>query len=519
MVSKKYIRVLIQVFTGLLLITCTENWEDHYANQEKSVDSKLWDTLSANSEFSVMVNYIKHFGLEELFLSSNSKTLFIPDNEAFQEFINTSDTTNFMETIQYHISSTLLLIRSVETKRKLLTLSEKYALIENTDNRYTFDGIEIISSSNLFKDGKYYRIAQVAAPKPNLYEFIKLNNQLIGKYIDDLDTVILDLEQSKPIDFNSEGETIYDSVNVIKNLFEEKYFPIKQEFRERSATILIPKINQYNQALDEMAQDLGGIFATYEDIPEKWQLNVLIPVLLNKGVYGGIIDSYDFFSKPKLQNIIGDSILIDFEIDPASKFICSNGITYEYATFSIGDSLYKGENIIEAESLVDSIGLHRYVWNNSVKITGRKDFQPTQMYVKEYASEDTVVDVNFEANFQGTYTIEITFPDIFPRDYQLIWRSNYRTTGVYAIYVNGEKPLDVGGMPHIEYDTYYLSTAVFSVIPGKKFWPQQGFNQKDFLVTNLTEFGDAVLKIEFLRPGLGSDNGLSIDFVALIPVE
>jgi hypothetical protein len=451
--------------------------------------------------------------------SSNSKTLFIPSNEAIKEYVSTADTTDFIRTIKYHISVTFLQIRSVESKRKLLTLSDKYALIENHNNQYTYDGIEVIYSSNLFKDGKYYLISEVAKPKPNLYEFIKYNNSLIGEYIDDQDTIILDLEQSKPIDFDEQGQTIYDSVTIIKNLFEEKFFPVKQEFRERSATIIIPRITQYNQALDEMAQNLGGQYSTYQDIPEKWQLNVLIPILLNKGVYGGLLDSYDFFTKSKMQNIIGDSVLIDFEIDPASKFICSNGITYEYASFSIEDSLYKGEKIIEAESLVDSIGFHRYTWNKSVKVSGRTDFQPTQLYVKDYASNDTVVDVSFETNFTGKYTVEITFTDIFPGEYQLIWRSNYRTSGVYAVYINGEKPLDVGGIQHTEFDTYTLNGPIFSVILGKKFWPEKGFNQKDFLVTNLTEFGDVVLKLEYLRPGLGTDLGLNIDFVELIPMN
>jgi len=515
----KYFSTLTLVLIGLIVFSCKEHWEEHYANNEESVDSKLWDTLSNSSEFSEFVKYIKQFGLDQFLMSSNSKMLFIPCNEVIQEYTSTSDTTNFIKTIKYHMSSTLLSLRSVESKRKLLTLSDKYALIENVNNRYTYDGIDITYSSNLFKDGKYYKISEVAKPKPSLYEFIKLANPLIGEYIDAQDTIILDLEESKPVDFTPDGKTIYDSVTIIKNLFEEEYFPIKEEFRERSATIIIPRINQYNLALDEMALDLGGVFTNYQDIPKKWQLNVLIPVLLNKGVFGGHIDSYDFFTKHKIQNIVGDSILIDFEIDPASKFICSNGITYEYAYFSVEDSLYKGENIIEAESLVDSIGFHQYIWNKSVKVTGRTDFQPTQYYVKEFASNDTVVDVSFESNFRGTYIIEITFTDIFPRNYQLIWRSNYRTSGVYAVYVNDVKPIDVGGIQHTEFDTYTLSGPIFSIIPGLKFWPEKGFNQKDFLVINLTEFGDVVLKLEYLRPGMGTDTGLSIDFVALIPMK
>ena len=515
----------IHKFYNIILIaaccfsSCTEPWEEHYLNNEASVDAYLWDTLSNTGEFSEFMNYIDTYGLEDYITTTNSKTLFIPGNDAFNRYLNTEDSTGFRKVLLYHISPTLMPVRSVESNRKLLTASGKYSLIEKRNNQYTFDGIEIIYASNLFKDGRYYKLTEVVKPKPNLYEYIDLVNPMIRRYIENQDTVLLDLEESKPIDFTDDGQTVYDSVINVKNMFEQEFFQISEEFRDRSATVIIPTMEQYNNALDDMAQDLGGIFTSHETIPDEWQLDVLIPTLLNKGFYGGIVNAEDFLMEDKIQNIVGDSVKIDFEIDPNSRFIASNGITYKYANYSIDDSLYMGERIIEGESLVDSVGFHRYAWNDKVKVTGRTDFQPVQFYVEEVASNDTVIDVGFETNFSGEYTVEITFEDVFPGEYQLLWRSNYRTSGVYSVYVNGEKPMDVGGMPHDEFDTYTMNTAVFSVIPGRKFWPEKGFNYKDFQVTNLSEYGDVVVKLEYLRPGQGSDPGLSIDFIGLIPMR
>ncbi len=515
-INMNYIIILI---FACCFFSCSEPWEKHYLNNEASVDSYLWDTLSNNGEFSEFMNFVELYGLKDYITTTNSKTLFIPGNEAFNRYLNAEDTSGFRKVLLYHISPTLMPVRSIETNRKLLTASGKYSLIENRNNQYTFDGIEITYSSNLYKDGRYYKISEVVKPKPNLYEYIDQINPMIIIYVDKQDTIILDLEESKPIDFTEEGQTIYDSVINVENRFEQEFFQISEEFRDRNATVIIPTMEQYNNALNEMALDLGGVFTGYENIPEEWQLDVLIPYLLKKGFYGGIVDAEDFLMEDKIQNIIGDSVRIDFDIDPESRFIASNGISYKYASYNIDDSLYMGERIIEGESLVDSVGFHRYAWNDKVKVSGRTDYQPVQYYVEDVASNDTVVDISFETDFSGQYTVEITFEDVFPGEYQLLWRSNYRTSGVYAVYVNGEKPLDAGGIPHTEFDTYSMSGSVFSIIPGRKFWPEKGFNSKDFLVNNLTDYGDVVVKLEYLRPGQGSDPGLSIDFIGLIPMS
>lgn len=512
--------IYLLLFTVFGFFSCTE-WDEYYSDNEASVNTPIWDSLINIDEFSEFTGYIKQYGLEKYLRSSNSKTLFIPANEAFREFVNSNDTTDFIKILQYHISPTLFPIRSVENYRKLLTYSGKYALIENINNHYSFDGIDVTYYSNLYRDGRYYKLSEVVKPKPNIYEYINLINPMIRRYIDTQDSIILDLEESTPIDFNESGQTIYDSVIIIKNIFEEVYFPVTEEFRERTATVLVPTEEQYNEALDDMALNLGGIYTSHEQIPDEWELNVLIPNLLNKGFYGGILDPGDFTLEPKIANIIGDSIEIDFEIDPESKFIASNGVAYKYITFSIDDSLYMGEKIIEGESLVKTVGLEKYAWNEElVTINGRADYPPVQYFVPDYASNDTMVDVSFEANYSGEYSIEITFEDVFPGEYQLLWRSNYRTSGVYSVYVNGEKPEDVGGFPHIEFDTYTLNGPVFSIILGRKFYPDdRGFNYKDFLVKNLTEYGDVVVKLEYIRQGLGTDLGFSLDYIALRPMS
>lgn len=505
----RYLPLIIALwFTG-----CTDPWVDHYSTGERSVDVKMWDTLQTMEAYSEFVKYMRLFRLDTMIGSFNTKTLFIPDNESFNEYL-TGDTTGFGEMMRYHITSTLFNVRNVDEKRKLRTLSGKYALIENYDNIYYFDGIELTDYSPLYQDGKFYEIDRVAIPKPSLYQYIERKNQAIHGYIEMLDSAILDKEKSKPLGFNEEGQTIYDSVTTEYNIYEEEYFAISEEFRDFAATLVIPGQENYENALNDMAMDLRGNFVTYDDIPAEWQNEVLIPILLHKGTYGGLLDPGDFM-KEKITNVRGDSIIIDFEIDPNSRVVCSNGLVYDYSSFTIADTLYR-RNIMEGESLVDSIGFNRYSWNlRKVTVEGDKSFQPVKQGVKS-ASNDTIINVDFLNNYQHEYAITFKIKHVFPQKFRLVWRTNYRTTGRYAIFVNGERIL-MGVVGYEEYDTFQLTGGFFSVLGYKLYPDEKGFCDVDGWVNNITDYGDVTITLKYLGPGGSSDNGLSMDYIALMP--
>ena len=52
--------------------------------------------------------------------------------------------------------------------------------------------------------------------------------------------LIIDKEKSDPLGINENGEIIYDTVANVFNKFEELYFPVKQESRYETATIIFP---------------------------------------------------------------------------------------------------------------------------------------------------------------------------------------------------------------------------------------------------------------------------------------
>jgi hypothetical protein len=504
---------LIILLILLLFAACTVEWEDHYGNAGKSVNVKLWDTLKSLDKYSEFVKSMEFLKLDTVIKSSNSKTLFIPTNEAFIEYFD-DDTTGFRETMAYHIIPTFFLLQNVENNhsRKLKTYFKKFALIQNLDNIYYIDGIEIVGNSSLFLDGKFYEIERVVRPKPNLYEYLRWNNPPIKKYIDLQDTVILDMEKSKPLGFNEQGETIYDSVVIISNRWEEEYFPISKEFRDIYATMIIPDQLSYDAALDDMSKALGGSYLSHEDIPSDWQNSILIPILLYQGTFGGLWNPNDF-NKKIIVNIVSDTINFNIDIDTSSRKICTNGWVYNYSEFSIGDSLYL-RNILEPENFVENIGFNKFSWSDEgVKVEGNSNYLPVKQQISG-ASNDTIVSVKFVKGYNGDYALTLTMKHIFPQKYRMVWRTQYRISGVFSVYINGVKVL-LGLDQLEEFDTIELIDGFYSVT-GIKFYPDsKGFCDVDAWVENLTDYGNVDIRFEYQSPGFGFENGLSIDYIGL----
>ncbi|MCK4746869.1 MAG: hypothetical protein KAT15_07540, partial [Bacteroidales bacterium] len=377
--------------------------------------------------------------------------------------------------------------------------------VSRTGSGYVYEDKNIEYSSPLYLNGKIYEISEIAYPRPNLYEYTQLFSTVISDYIDLNDSAYLDKSLSDPVGFDENGNTVYDSVVSVVNRFERDFFPVSQEFRDKSATFILFNQEQYNSALDEMAEILGSDLTDHEDIPEQWQFEVLLPDIMEKSLFDGNLDYHQLSAD--MVSATGDSVEIDpTNINPDSKYLCSNGLVYTYYDFEVEKDLYIGEVRIEGEELIDSIGAGVFAWKEDVSASGLT-VAPDKQYADQ-ASEGNLVNVQFPRNYSGEYNLEFTFKNVFPMRYRLVWRASYRPSGVFSVFVNGT---DLGS-----YDTYNLRQSVISVT-GERFISEEGFNIKDWWVEDVSEFGDVNIRIEYLDSGVGSNNGLNIDYIALIP--
>jgi hypothetical protein len=514
----KYLISIFGILLFMILFGCEKYWDEHYNTYPETVNLNIWEAIQKESNLSSFVQYIKEYKYDTLFLRDDGYTLFIPDNNAFAQYLDTGQVTASL--IDYEISVHVIQSGNIQGKKKIQTLAEKFALFEKYGSTSLFDAVPITFESPLYINGKYFILNQVALPKPNLYEYYAINNPILKDYIDSQDSVILDKEKSKPIGFDEYGNTIYDTVSQIYNSFEEEFFPVREEFRDQTATIVFPKEDDYNNALTEMAQSLGGTFQDYTDIPLKWQEEVLIPYLLVYGVFENMVEETEFMKEDpedtlKLKNILGDSIIIDYQ--PVDKAICSNGYAYNYLDFTIPDTLFSGSTKLEGEWLLDETGINKFVWNEYINVTTGGSFEPVQEYIST-CSNDSILKVNFTKGYTGTYTVEFnayTFhaENLLPRKYLMVVNTHMDVGGIYNIYINDEL------VTTIDYYVYIQNRGLFNSVTGVRYKPVGRFNRFDCYVNNIYEYGVARIKFEYIGPSNIFSNGLVIDYIEFIPTE
>ena len=242
-------RLYLSIVATALIISGCENkiWDSHYQEVPETVDQDIWEVIQADPDLSEFTGFIKEFGYDSLFSGNHTYTMFIPTDGAYASFLDTGTVTRVL--LDYQISLHVIQSMNISGKQKIQTLGEKFALFEKAGNGTTFDGVDLTFESPLYRNGKYYLLEEVVLPKPNLYEFFAMNNPVLRDYIDTQDSIILDRELSRPIGFDEDGNTVYDTVSDVINLFEEEFFPVSEEFRYKTATIVFPLEEDYNEAL------------------------------------------------------------------------------------------------------------------------------------------------------------------------------------------------------------------------------------------------------------------------------
>ena len=504
---------IIGLASFFVLAGCDKYWDEHYETTPETVNQNVWDAVQNEKNLSLFVQYVKGLSYDTLFQTKDGYTLFVPDNEAFTQLLDTAHVT--ASVMDYHISMHYIQSNNIHGTKKIQTLAEKFALFTNTGSSLMFDDIPISFESPLYLNGKYFILEKVAFAKPNIYEYYAKNNPILKNYIDKLDSVVLDKEKSVPIGFDTAGNTIYDTVSEIYNKFEAEYFPVRKEFRFKTATIVFPKEEDYDAALTVMAQQLHTPNQDYKDIPLGWQYEVLIPYLLIKGVFENMLEERTFINPYpadtfKLKNILGDSIVIDYV--PVDKEICSNGYTYNYQDFTIPDTLFSGSVKVEGESLIEETGINKFVWNEGIIVKSDVSFLPIQTY-NDIASNDSMLIVTFSPGYTGRYSLDFNVKKLLPRKYLMVVRTHMDVGGLYEVYVNDEL------VTTFDYYSYVINKGRYWSVTGKRIKPEGSFNIFDCYVENLQEYNKARIRFEYKGPSDVSMNGLVIDYVEFFPVN
>jgi uncharacterized surface protein with fasciclin (FAS1) repeats len=504
--------ILFFAITVISITSCTNIWEEHFDATPDAVDKNVWEAMKENAQISKFVELLEANKLDTLFKTDIAYTVFAPSNKSFDTFNFSQYSTSTLLT--YHLVSHFIQSESIGKSRQVMTLSKKYAILTKNGTTLSIDGIPVNFESSLYRNGKYFVVDKVVTPLPSLYEFFDKNIHVLSEYIDSQDSLILDLANSKPIGFNKAGNTVFDSVTFVYNRFEELIFPVRREFRNKTATFVFPLEKDYNSALDKMAGLMG--YTDRQNIPLFWQQKVLVPYLVSKGTFENMLEPEDFVvSTPlverKMKNIVGDSVIISYS--PTARQLCSNGYFYNYENFEIPDSLYNKGTKYEFEDLLVETGINKFAWSNQVKVNSSVSVSPLREFVPK-SSNDSIVRVLLPSAFSGTYSIEFESRYLFPRKYLLVFRTHMDIGGIYNIYINDKliRTFDY-------YDFVKYKTILPSVVPGQRYIPLGRYNSFDMYVDNIVDYSKAKIKIEYAGPGKVTSLGLIIDYLEFIPVK
>jgi hypothetical protein len=549
MTSKVQYYIIAFLVFVLALGSCMEQaWNDHYKDNPPTSNTSLWQAISNTNDFpeySSFVGWVKATGYDSAFMNSQSHTLFIPTNSAIANFDTVGK--NMKVVVGQLISETLFVPSNLKTWRKLLMMNGKFSLIERKIEEMYFNNIRVEKRSPLYKDGVFFELSAVPVPMLNLYEYLSISSPVIRDYIDGLDSLVFNPNLATPIDFDAKGNTIYDSSRVtgkgfvFYNSFFDNYFSVDREFRDQSATLLIFNQEQYNSALNIMADNLGSSFPDYRSIPQNWQKQILLPYYMNRAVFDSIFTDAKFDTSltiAKYKNIQGDSVEINpSNIDLSSRYECSNGVVYNFKNFVIPEKLYNDTLIQEGEDLVTDLGASRFAWNVEVAVSNAS-YEPIIDASDINASKSRQLVVNFPSQFSGPYTLEFKIDKVFPRKYKLLWQASNRPSGKVTWYVKDNSP----DAEFVKVGTYdndtWGSLTPYVKLTGELTGPKNGrdalgysyngsgwrlsknksMNYVEFILDDVIKtYGEVTIKCEWVKGQNSSFRGLIIDAVMLIP--
>ncbi len=80
--------------------------------------------------------------------------MFIPTNAALEEYKNGNEVNQML--LDYLITPHFIQSADIKGKRKIQTLGQKFILFENVDGKIKVDGVQILSESPLYRNGKFF---------------------------------------------------------------------------------------------------------------------------------------------------------------------------------------------------------------------------------------------------------------------------------------------------------------------------------------------------------------------------
>lgn len=327
-------KILLFLLPCILLASCSE-WDDYYKEETPSANGENTTELSITmsqffaekSEYSAFYKLLKDVKLSEQLDRDQRLTLWVAKNDQ----VNESGLTDLDTlTMAYHMNNLSFTESELKDGLRIRTISGIYIQITRDEENKPYANESQVLESFQLTNGTVHIIDKMLIPRLNMYDYLmELDDDysIIRDSIFQFNTLEFDRANSRPLSVDPTGNTVYDSVFIIKNKFVDS-IQFNSEFKQ--FTVFIPKNNVVTECLENLKAMYAGIGQEYTPVEEANAMAWIREALFFNGTTAGQSTEVDITSAFKKQWRTTVQ-----QIDRENPYYLSNGEAYECTKLKI----------------------------------------------------------------------------------------------------------------------------------------------------------------------------------------
>jgi len=209
MIQNRFIAVLL--LAGSLFFGCTDTRDEHYKRSDALPDQNLRELIAGYADLSVFSKLVEIAGYNDLLSSSQTFTVWAPENSAFTDINPDAITTDEARLIVENHIARYNCSTSKDPQQAIRMKNNKVYYF--SDGGSLFGGISIQKHDILAKNGILHTLQSRIPYLPNIYEYILTspNTSKMAEFVSQFDEYIID-----PQSIDADG-TIRDTVYIRYN--------------------------------------------------------------------------------------------------------------------------------------------------------------------------------------------------------------------------------------------------------------------------------------------------------------
>jgi len=234
---------IIILVAALSLVSCTEQWDEHYYKQAAGKSElSLFEFIESQSDLTIFTSMLQQTGYDTVLNKSQVYTVWAPTNEALQGF-DLLDSANVLKIVTGHIAWFSYPVREAQEKTIIMLNNKRIFFTTDGTNHY-FDGKLILRQDQAVRNGLVHVLDGYVPYRSNIWEYLLQASGIdsLQTYINSLFSYELDGEAS----FDENGMLI-DSVLESTNYFLTNLGAFDNE--DSVYTCVIPDNEGWNEGL------------------------------------------------------------------------------------------------------------------------------------------------------------------------------------------------------------------------------------------------------------------------------